>query len=118
MRLHPMIAVWMRPRIYTERQDLYMKKKRFATVIMVLAVIVGLGLILYPTVSDYVNSLGYRQTIAEYNRSVQELDTETYEQLLNAAYEYNARLSGRTMSPLSLSDEERADRCRGPCRCA
>lgn len=73
-----------------------------------LVILSGLALILYPTVSDYVNSLGYRRTIEDYNRTVQSLDTETYESILSEAHEYNRRLSVRTMTPLSLSDEDRA----------
>lgn len=85
-----------------------MLKKRIVTVILILVIVAGLSLMLYPTVADYVNSLSYRRVIKEYDRAVQELDTEEYERILREAMEYNERLSKRTLSPLSLSDEERA----------
>lgn len=85
-----------------------MKKKHFATVILVLVIVAGLSLLLYPTVSDYVNSMGYRRTILDYNRTVEGLDDEVYTGILAEAAAYNERLAGRTMSPLSLSDEARA----------
>lgn len=85
-----------------------MLKKCLTTTLLVLAVLTGLGLLLYPTVSDYVNSLGYRKTIANYNQTVESMDTETYDRILSAAQEYNARLASRTLSPLSLSPEDRA----------
>lgn len=86
-----------------------MKKRTLSTVIVTLVIIIGLALLLYPTVSDYVNSLAYRRTIADFNRSVAALDEETYADLLASAREYNRRLALAGGSVFTLDDEMRAE---------
>ena len=83
-----------------------MKKRTLSTIIVTLVIIVGLGLLLYPTVSDYVNSLAYRRAIVDFQRSVETLDPETYEDLLASAREYNRRLAARGGALLTLDEEQ------------
>ena len=68
------------------------KGRAVMTVIVVFLGIAGLCLLLYPTVADYINSLGYRRAIADYRTSVSMLDRESYEKYLVDAREYNKRL--------------------------
>lgn len=85
-----------------------MKKRTLSTIIVTLVIIAGLGLLLYPTVSDYVNSLAYRRAIADFRNSVEKLDEKTYVDLLASAREYNARLAAAGKSFLTL-DEDRIE---------
>lgn len=72
-----------------------MKKKqnRLTTVLMVVLLLAGLSLLLYPTVSDYWNSLHQSRAIADYVESVAQMDDAEYDALWEAAREYNEALA-------------------------
>lgn len=74
-----------------------MKKKKgnLITVCLVLVLLVGLSLLLYPSVSDYWNSLHQSRAIASYAEEVANLDEGKYEKLWEAAKAYNASLLDR-----------------------
>lgn len=69
-----------------------MKKGHLSTLILILVFLVGLSLLLYPTVSDYWNSLHQSRVIAEYAGRVANLDENVYEQLWADAKAYNQAL--------------------------
>ena len=75
-----------------------MKKKRnvISTAILVVLLLVGLSVMLYPTVSDWWNSRVQTSAIATYNQSVEQMDTGDKERLLMEAHSYNATLSHLT----------------------
>ncbi len=85
-----------------------MKKRSFSTVILILIFLVGLSLLLYPTVSDYWNSLHQSRAIAEYAKQVADLDQDTYEQLWADAQSYNQTLLGKT-DRYEMTDVEREE---------
>ncbi len=68
------------------------KKGMLTTILLILIFLVGLSLLLYPTVSDYWNSLHQSKAIVEYAENVANLDEEHYTEILQAAKEYNERL--------------------------
>lgn len=84
-----------------------MKKKssNFITVFLVLILLVGLSLLLYPSVSDYWNSFHQSKAITEYAERVASLDEDQYAEIWDAAADYNASLLDRTNSYL-LSDAQ------------
>ena len=71
-----------------------------------LILLVGLSLLLYPSVSDYWNSLHQSRAIATYAEEVANLDEDQYAEIWDAAAEYNASLLERTNSYL-LSDVQK-----------
>lgn len=81
-------------------------KKKFTTVLLVVILLVGLAIMLYPTVSDYYNSFHQSRAIANYAEEVANIDEETYRKLWSEAVAYNASLVGRS-NPFYLTDEER-----------
>lgn len=85
-----------------------MKKKNLTTVLLILACLAGLSLLLYPTVSDYWNSLHQSRAITEYAEQVNELDNELYEQLWADARSYNQTLL-QNPDRYEMTDEERAE---------
>ncbi len=85
-----------------------MKKGTLSTVILILVFLVGLSLLLYPSVSDYWNSLHQSRAIAQYAEQVANLNDELYAKLLDDAYNYNKTLLQRGDLHI-LSDEERAE---------
>ena len=87
-----------------------MKKKKgnFTTFILVLILLTGLSLLLYPSVSNYWNSLHQTKAIAKYAEDVVNLDNDTYDQLWQDAASYNQSLLTRS-NPYLLSDEQKAE---------
>ena len=68
------------------------KSNRVMTLLLVLALLAGLFLLLYPTVSDYWNSLHQTRTITSYAENVAQLDCTEYEEMWAAAQRYNRTL--------------------------
>mgnify|MGYP000568225311 FL=1 len=84
-----------------------MKKRiNIATVLLIASFIIGLSLVLYPSVSNYVNSLHRTKEIAAYAQEVQGLDEEECKRLLDEAREYNASLWEKGTA-FSLTEEEK-----------
>ncbi len=83
-------------------------KKNLSTILLVLALVIGLCLLLYPTVSDYWNSFHQSRAIATYVESVAQIDNSHYTQLLEDAQAYNAGLSQLEKANWLLSEEELA----------
>lgn len=84
------------------------KKGNFINILFVLILLVGLSLLLYPSVSDYWNSLHQTRAIASYAEQVANLDNDTYDQLWEDARAYNQSLLTRSNAYL-LSDEQKAE---------
>ena len=84
------------------------KKGNFINILLVLILLVGLSLLLYPPVSDYWNSLHQTRAIATYAEEVANLDNDAYDQLWQDAASYNQSLLTRSNTYL-LSDEQKAE---------
>lgn len=82
-------------------------KKHLSTIALVLVLLVGLSLMLYPTVSDRWNAAHQSRAIATYSQTVAELDHTRYDELLAQAQAYNATLTNR-IDRFMMTDEERA----------
>lgn len=85
-----------------------MKRKgsTITTVILVLLFVIGLSLLLYPTLSDYWNSLHQSKAISDYADNVADLSKENYDELWTAAKSYNASLVPR-FNAFLLTDEQK-----------
>lgn len=71
---------------------MHMKKKNWSNIILIVVFFVGLSVLLYPTVSDYWNSLHQSRAIATYSDAVEEMDTSDYERMWAEADAYNEKL--------------------------
>lgn len=80
-------------------------KKNFSTILLILIFLIGLSLLLYPSLSDYWNSFHQSRAIASYAQSVVQIDNSEYDQMLADARDYNSRLAERDFR-LELTDEE------------
>lgn len=67
-------------------------RKNLSTVLLIVALIIGLCLLAYPTFSDWWNSFHQSRAIASYAESVAKIDNNLYESMLAEAQAYNARL--------------------------
>ena len=81
-------------------------KNKLTTILLILALFAGLSLLLYPTVSDYWNSLHASQAVADYAENVRNLEAEKYEQALQDAKSYNQMLPYE-QTTFALSEEEK-----------
>lgn len=81
-------------------------KNKLTTILLILAFFAGLSLLLYPTVSDYWNSLHASQAVADYAENVRNLEAEKYQQVLQDARNYNQMLPYRHTT-FALSEEEK-----------
>ena len=81
-------------------------RNKLTTILLILAFFAGLSLLLYPTVSDYWNSLHTSQAVADYAENVRNLEAEKYEQLLQEARSYNRMLPYK-QAATALSKEEK-----------
>ena len=67
-------------------------KKHITTILLILVLVVGLSLILYPTVADWWNSFHQSRAIADYDAILSEMKEEDYTHLFEAAMAYNEQL--------------------------
>ena len=69
-----------------------MKKRIIATILIILLFLAGLGIVLYPYVSEYVNAKHASRVVVNYDDSVKEITPEDFSQYFEVAEEYNERL--------------------------
>ena len=82
-------------------------KKHLSTIILILIFLIGLSLVLYPTVADYWNSLHQSRAIATYAEEVAHIDTEKYTAVWQDAVAYNQSLRERD-NIFILSESQKA----------
>ena len=70
-------------------------KKHLSTLLLVFVLFLGLGILLYPTVSDYWNSFHQSRAIANYVEQIETIDPADYEPEWARAREYNAKLADK-----------------------
>lgn len=68
-------------------------KKHISTIIIVFIFLAGLGLVMYPTVSDLVNKAHQSVAISSYNEQVSNMSEKDYDEILKQAREYNKKLT-------------------------
>ena len=75
-----------------------MKKGTLSNIILILILIAGLSLLVYPSFSDYWNSLHQSRAVASYVETVTKLDNKEYERIWQEALDYNKKLTERENS--------------------
>ena len=68
-------------------------RKRISTIIFVIIFLIGLSILLYPAVSEYVNERHSSRAIASYDKLVEELPEADYSKELQDAQAYNEYLA-------------------------
>ncbi|AER14628.1 class C sortase [Streptococcus suis] len=64
-------------------------KKKGPSFIMPLIFILGIGLLAYPSVSDYWNSLHQSEAIMSYSDTVSDMTADQYKEIIDSARQYN-----------------------------
>ncbi|MDE6729609.1 MAG: class C sortase [Oscillospiraceae bacterium] len=75
-------------------------KASVSTIIWIIIFLIGLGVMLYPKISDWWNTHTQSRVVASYTESVARIDDDTYEKMLAAAHAYNKQLA-ETYAPFS-----------------
>ena len=83
-------------------------RKHLSTIVLLFILLIGLSLLLYPTVSDYWNSFHQTKAITTYAEDVAALDQASYEAFWEAARAYNRELQDRN-NGYALSEEQQAE---------
>lgn len=83
-------------------------RKHASTMILILILVVGLSLMLYPSFSNWWNEAHQSRAIAAYSQEVSKLDENRYDELWQQAREYNRSLVGRENAYL-LDDSQKAE---------
>ena len=78
-----------------------------SSLLLILILLIGLSLLLYPSFSEYWNSFTSTRAITSYNEQIADLDEERYQEIWAAAYEYNASLLKRFNSYLLSPQQEK-----------
>ena len=83
-------------------------RKHLSTIVLLLVLLTGLSLLLYPTFSDYWNSFHQSRAIAGYVEDVAGLDKARYDALWQAAQAYNEKLPGTVVNH-ALTEAQREE---------
>ena len=81
-------------------------KKHLSTILLVVALLAGVSLLLYPSLSNYWNSLHATQVVSNYAQQVQMMDRSRYETMWNDAVAYNRSLLTRS-TDFALTDAQK-----------
>lgn len=86
-------------------------KKKMGNILLVLILLVGAAIMIYPSFSDYWNSFLQSRTITSYSDAVSNLNAEEYERIWQEAVAYNQSVSGRSgLSTLTQAEMEEYER--------
>lgn len=83
-------------------------RKHLSTILLVLILMTGLSLLLYPTVSDAWNALHQTRAIDSYTANVARINDARYKEILQQAEDYNAHLFA-TPHTLALTESQIPD---------
>ena len=83
-------------------------RKHLSTIVLLFILLIGLSLLLYPSVSNYWNSLHQTRAIATYAEEVANLNQDQYDEIWAAAESYNASLTDR-VNAYQLSDAQKEE---------
>ena len=80
-------------------------KKILPNIIFSVIFLVGLGIFLYPSVSNYINSKHQSKAISSYQEALDTISEDEYSKFWEAAYAYNEELAGKPLN-FKLTEEE------------
>lgn len=83
-------------------------KNNLFTVIMVTGLVIGVGLLLYPSVANYWNSFHQTRAIMSYQETVSQMDASAYKRILDDARQYNKELA-KTGLIWDMTDAQRKE---------
>lgn len=79
-------------------------KKRLPLVIIFLILVIGVGTLMYPVVSNWISIYTSKVEISSYDRVVKKLDNSELEKFFKQAQDYNTALANRTGDKISETE--------------
>lgn len=93
----------------TSQPDAQAKKMSYIPeILLVCALLIGIAIMLYPTISDWWNDMHQSQAIASYQQAVSDNSAEKNQEMWDAAVAYNSSLP-RDNGRFTLTDEEKEE---------
>lgn len=83
-------------------------KKHLSTILLFLVFFIGLSLLLYPSFADWWNSFHQSRAVATYAEQVANMDNDQYQEIWDAAWNYNHTLIDRPNDFL-LNEEQKVN---------
>lgn len=83
-------------------------RRKLVNFIFVIILLIGIGIMLYPTFSDWWNRQHQTHAIAGYVEATKDLSAEKKQEMWNEAQAYNKTLVGKSLN-FNLSDEEKKE---------
>lgn len=83
-------------------------KKHLSTILLFLVFFIGLSLLLYPSFADWWNSFHQSRAVATYAEQVANMDNDQYQEIWDAAWNYNHSLIDRPNDFL-LNEEQKVN---------
>lgn len=84
------------------------KGSKWSTILLIVLLLIGAGIIAYPTVADWWNSYHQSRAVAAYASAVDEASEEEIAQILAAAHAYNEALPQKS-NPYLVTDDDLRD---------
>ncbi|MGT2753996.1 class C sortase [Streptococcus ovis] len=81
-------------------------KSNLTTILLVFTLLIGLSLLLYPTVSDYWNSFHQSRAVAGYVEKVEDMTKKEYDQMFANANKYNENLDKNIIPDLNVTNDD------------
>ncbi len=81
-------------------------KSNLTTILLVFILLIGLSLLLYPTVSDYWNSFHQSRAVAGYVEKVEDMTKKEYVQMFANANKYNENLDKNIIPDLNVTNDD------------
>lgn len=81
-------------------------RKNLSTLLLLAALLLGLCLLVYPTFSDWWNSLHQSRAIATYTENVAQIDNSHYDKILEDAHAYNEALAALPSREWNLTEAQ------------
>ena len=80
-----------------ERSKKRMKRRTYSLIGTIALLVVGLGILLYPTFSDWWNTRRANSLIVEYEQAITDMGEDATESIRTMAYAYNGTLTGKKL---------------------
>ena len=100
----------MKVTIVRRREDRMIRwiRKNLLSGVMIIGILVGIGLLVYPSIANYWNQFHQSRAIMSYNEAVDSMSREDYAKILDSARKYNEKLAQRGLH-FTMTDAERAE---------
>lgn len=81
-------------------------KKNLINILLILIFLVGLFVLLYPNISDYINRRNSSKAVAQYDETVEQMNEEQRQKILGEARDFNYNLMMNSSRFKDMNEEE------------